>query len=86
MSVHAELILNQLHDQFVRGIDCDLILRAFDHLKRMNNVQTSNAAGTSAEDDSAWINLACHKNVIRAASSFFDRLFSKNFTDEQDSF
>ena len=82
MSSHAELILNQLHDQFVRGIDCDLILRASDHLKQQNDAQTSNAAGTSAKDSSAWINLACHKIVIRAASSFFDRLFSKNFTEE----
>ena len=46
MSSHAELILNQLHDQYVRGIDCDLILRASDHLKQQNDVQTSNAATT----------------------------------------
>ena len=74
MSSHAELILNQLHDQYVRGIDCDVIFRASDHFKQNG--------GTSAGDDSAWINLACRKNVIRAASSFFDRLFSKNFTEE----
>ena len=40
------------------------------------------SSSTSAEDNSEWINLACHKNVIRAASSFFDRLFSENFTEE----
>ena len=40
------------------------------------------SSSTSAEDDSGWINLACHKNVIRAVSSFFDRLFSENFTEE----
>ena len=80
---HAETILDQLHDQYVRGIDCDVILRAADHLKQHNDGQTSsNAAGTSAEYDNAWISLPCHKNVIRAASSFFDRIFSKTFTEE----
>ena len=50
--------------------------------KQQNDAQTSNAAGTSTEDDNAWISLHCHKIVIRAASSFFDRLFSKNVTEE----
>ena len=82
MSSHAETILAQLYDQYVRGIDCDVIFRAADHLKQQKDAQTSNAAGTSAEDDTAWINLHCHKNVIRAASSFFDRILSKNVSEE----
>ena len=82
MSSHAETILAQLHDQYVRGIDCDVILRSVDHLKRQNDSQTSNAAGTSCEADNACITLHCHRNVIRAASSFFDRIFSKNVTEE----
>ena len=40
------------------------------------------SSSTSAEDNTAWINIVCHKVVIRAASSFFDRLFSQNFTEE----
>ena len=82
MASHAETILNELHDQYVRGIDCDLILRASDHMKQQIDAQTSSAGATSAEDDNAWISLHCHRNVIRAASSFFDRIFSKECSEE----
>ena len=37
---------------------------------------------TFAEDNTAWINIACLKNVLRAASPFFVRLFSQNLTEE----
>ena len=82
MASHAGTILNQLYDQYVRGIDCDVIFRASDHMKQKNDAQTSSVAGTSAEDDIAWISLHCHRNVIRAASSFFDRIFSKKYSEE----
>ena len=37
---HAEKLLDQLHDQFLKGIDCDVILRSADHLG--GNSVTSN--------------------------------------------
>ena len=75
---HAENILAKLHDQCVRGIDCDVILRTVDHL---NLTGSPNTTAASSEDN-AWISLHCHKNVIRAASSFFDGIFSKELTEE----
>ena len=75
---HAETILAKLHDQCVRGIDCDVILRAVDHL---NLTGSPNTTAASSEDN-VWTNLHCHKNVIRAASSFIDGIFSKELTEE----
>ena len=75
---HAETILAKLHDQCVRGLDCDVILRAVDHL----NLNESPDTTTGSSEDNAWISLHCHKNVIRAASSFIDGIFSKRMTEE----
>ena len=38
--LHAEKILDKLHDQYLKGIDCDVILRSADHLGE--NSVTSN--------------------------------------------
>ena len=76
---HAETILTQLHDQYRRGIGCDVILRASDHLKQ-KDPQTSNSGSSG---DHCLVSLHCHQNVLRAASSFFDQLFSNEFTVEK---
>ena len=70
---HAEKILDGLHDQYLKGIDCDVILRARNHVGDHPTTSTT---------ESLWTDLHCHKNVLRAASSFFDRIFSHNFSFE----
>ena len=74
---HAETILAKLHDQCASGVDCDVIFRAIDHLRLNGSPDTT----ADSSEDNAWISLHCHKNVIRAASSFFDGIFSKKFTE-----
>ena len=76
---HAETIVAQIHDQYRRGIGCDVILRASDHLKQ-KDPQISNSGSSG---DFFWVSLHCHQNVLRAASSFFDQLFSNDFTEEK---
>ena len=76
---HAETILERLHDQYLRGLDCDVILRAADHLAQ----STPESPNVNSSLKFVWESLSCHKNVLRAASSFFDRIFSHDITFEK---
>ena len=54
---HAEVVLDRLHDQYLRGLDCDVILTAVDHLEQ-------NDSGTPTDGSSKNLNLtslSCHK-------------------------
>ena len=76
---HAEVVLERLHDQYLRGSDCDVILTAADHLGQ-------NGSGTPNDGSSKklnWTSLSCHKIVLRAVSSFFDRIFLNKYTSEK---
>ena len=73
---HAEAVLERLHDQYLRGSDCDVILTAADHLGQ-------NGSGTpndGSPEKLNWTSLSCHKIVLRAVSSFFDRIFLNKYT------
>ena len=76
---HSDTILERLHDQYLRGLDCDVIITAVDHLE----TNVSECTNASSNQDIVWKSLSCHKNVLRAASSFFDRIFSNKFTYEK---
>ena len=73
---HAKTILEQLHEQYLRGLDCDLIITAVDHLEK-TGLQVLEA---ESKQDVVWKSRSCHKNVLRAASSYFGRIFSNKFT------
>ena len=75
MSSYAESILNRLHDLYLKGIDCDVILRAADYLGESGAIDPDSSTG-----DLVWTELHCHKIVLRAASSFFDRILSRPMT------
>ena len=75
---HAEFLLQRLHDQYVRGLDCDLILIAADHCGETNPKESCDKSSGQV-----WVKFPCHKNVIRATSSFFDRIFETKFTYEE---
>ena len=68
-------MLNRLHDLYLKGIDCDVILRSADYFGESRAIDT----GPSTRD-LIWTELHCHKIVLRAASSFFDRIFSRPMT------
>ena len=76
---HSDTILERLHDQYLRGLDCDVIITAVDHLA----TNVSESANATSNQDLVWKSLSCHKNVLRAASSFFDRVFANKFTYEK---
>ena len=78
MSSYAENTLNRLHDLYLKGIDCDVILRAADYLGESRAMDPDSSSG-----DLVWTNLHCHKIVLRAASSFFDRVFFRPMTSEK---
>ena len=69
---YAENILNRLHDLYLKGIDCDVILRAADCSGEARAIDPGSSTG-----DLVWTDLHCHKIVLRAASSFFDRILSR---------
>ena len=78
---HGERVLGCLHDQYLRQIDCDVVLIAANHLEELSpEVSTSSA---SSQPEKEWTSFACHKNVIRANSSYFDRIFSQKFKFEK---
>ena len=78
---HGERVLECLHDQYLRQIDCDVVLTAANHLEELSpEVSGSNA---SSQPEKVWTSFACHKNVIRASSSYFDRIFSQKFKFEK---
>ena len=76
---HAEAVLERLHDQYLRGLDCDLILTAADHLGQTD----SGALNDGSSKKLNWTSLSCHKIVLRAVSTFFDPIFLKKFTYEK---
>ena len=76
LKLHAEAVLERFHDQYLRGSDCDVILTAADHLGQ-------NGSGTpndGSPEKLNWTSLSCHKIVLRAVSSFFDRIFLNKYT------
>ena len=75
---HAEFLMQRLHDQYVRGLDCDLLLIAADHCGETNPKESGDKSSGQQ-----WVKFPCHKNVIRATSSFFDRIFETKFTYEE---
>ena len=78
---HGERVLGCLHDQYLRQVDCDVVLIAANHLEELSpEVSTSSA---SSQPEKEWTSFACHKNVIRASSSYFDRIFSQKFKFEK---
>ena len=76
---HAEAVLERLHDQYLRGLDCDVILTGADHLGQND----SGAANDGSSKKLNWTTLSCHKIVLRAVSSFFDRIFLNEYTCEK---
>ena len=76
---HSQTILERLHDQFIREIDCDVILTSADHLEK----SSSTIADVNLKASVVWKNLFCHRIVLRATSSFCDRIFSNNFTHDK---
>ena len=76
---HAEAVLERLHDQYLRGLDCDVILTAADHLAQND----SRAANDVSSKKLNWTSLSCHKIVLRTVSTFFDRIFFNKFTYEK---
>ena len=78
MSSFAENLLNRLHDLYLKGIDCDVILRAADYLGESGAIDPDSSTG-----DLVWTNLHCHKVVLQAASSFFERIFSHSMASEK---
>ena len=73
---HAEAVLERLHDQYLRGLDCDVILTGADHLGQND----SGVANDGSSKKLNWTSLSCHKIVLRAVSSFFDRIFLNKYT------
>ena len=60
----------------IRGLYCDVILTASDHL-----AQNDSGAPTDCSSKKlSWTSLSCHKIVSRVASSFFDRIFLSKYT------
>ena len=78
MSSFAENLLNRLHDLYLKGRDCDVILRAADCFGELREIEPD-----SSSADLKWTDLHCHKIVLRAASSFFDRIFCHSLTSEK---
>ena len=76
---HAEAVLERLHDQYLRGLDCDVILTAADHLAQTDSGTPTN--GSSKKLD--WTSLSCHKIMLRTVSTFFDRIFLNKYTYEK---
>ena len=76
---HAEAVLERLHDQYLRRLDCDVLLTAADHLGQND----SGAPNTGSSKNLNWTTLSCHKIVLRAVSSFFDRIFFNEYTCEK---
>ena len=76
---YAEFVLERLHDQYLRGLDCDVILTAADHLGQND----SRAPNDGSSKTLNWTSLPCHKIVLRTVSTFFDRIFLKKFTYEK---
>ena len=71
---HAEAVLERLHDQYLRGSDCDVILTAADHPGQND----SGAPNDGSPEKLNWSSLSCHKIVLRAVSSFLIASFSIN--------
>ena len=60
----------------IRGLDCDVILTASDHL-----AQNDSGAPTDCSSKKlSWASLSWHKIVSRVASSFFDGIFLSKYT------
>ena len=78
LSSHAENLLKRLHDLYLKGIDCDVILRSADYLDESRSCESD-----SSTRDLVWTDLHCHKIVLPAASSFFDQIFSHSMTSEK---
>ena len=76
---HAEAVLERLHDQYLRGLDCDVILTAADRLEQTD----SGAPNDGSPEKLNWTSLSCHKIVLRTISTFFDRIFLSKFTYEK---
>ena len=76
---HAEVVLERLHDQYLRGLDCDVILTAADLLGQ-NDLGAENDGSSKKLN---WTSLSCHKIVLRTVSTFFDRIFLNKFTYEK---
>ena len=76
---HAEAVLERLHDQYLRGLDCDVILTAADHLGQND----SGAANDGSSKKNNWTSFSCHKIVLRTVNTFFDRIFLNKYTSEK---
>ena len=76
---HAEVVLERLHDQYLEGLDCDVILTAADLLGK-NDLGAENDGSSKKLN---WTSLSCHKIVLRTVSTFFDRIFLNKFTYEK---
>ena len=76
---HAEVVLERLHDQYLRRLDCDVILTAADHLGQ-NDLGAPNDGSSKKLN---WTSLSCHRIVLRTVSTFFDRIFLNKFTYEK---
>ena len=76
---HAEAVLERLHDQYLRGLDCDVILTAADRLAQRDSGTSTGGLSKKLK----WTSLSCHKIVLRAVSSFFDRIFLNKYTSEK---
>ena len=76
---HAEVVLERLHDQYLRRLDCDIILTAADHLGQTD----SGAPNDGSSRKLNWTSLSCHKIMLRTVSTFFDRIFLNKFTYEK---
>ena len=70
---HGERVLECLHDQYLRQIDCDVVLVAANHLEELGPEVSSSSA--SRQPEKVWTRFACHKNVIRVSSSCFSSEF-----------